>query len=99
MCGVSHMTIERAKGTCNNVTPATVTGRDGKTYSAKKAEPRVAVQRRAVEVALQEFGNLSSRAIAGMCGVSRRFVDGMRPTGGNGAHLRTGQDGKTYPAR
>lgn len=55
-------------------------------------------KRRAVEVALQEFGNLSSRAIADMCGVSNRFVSNMRPeTGVNGSHL-TGQDGKTYPS-
>lgn len=57
-------------------------------------------KRRCVEIALREFGKLSSRAIAEMCGVSDRFVDGLRPqSGANDSHVtRTGTDGKQYPA-
>jgi len=57
-------------------------------------------KRRAVEVALREFGNLSSRAIADMCGVSNHVVDRMRAdqVGQNPTSTVTGQDGKTYPA-
>jgi hypothetical protein len=58
-------------------------------------------KRRCVEIALAEFGNLSSRAIAGLCGVSHPFVDGMRPdkaleTVSNAT--RTTSDGRQYPA-
>lgn len=59
-------------------------------------------KRRCVEIALREFAGMSSRAIAGMCGVTQPFVDKMRPVpGDNDYHPgpRTGQDGKQYPAR
>jgi len=58
-------------------------------------------KRRCVEIALAEFGNLSSRAIAGLCGVSNRFVDGMRPDETLGTipnATRTTSDGRQYPA-
>lgn len=55
-------------------------------------------KKRCVEIALAEFGNLSSRAIAEMCGVSDRYVGRVRDvSGANNAHL-TGKDGKQYPA-
>ena len=53
-------------------------------------------KRRCVEIALREFGGMSDRAIAEMCGVSDRFVGNIRPEPtANGSQLRTGQDGKT----
>jgi len=59
-------------------------------------------KRRCVEVALQEFGGLSSRAIAEMCGVSNHMVDEIRPKamGENpNAQTRLTADGRQYPAR
>jgi hypothetical protein len=65
-----------------------------------------------VAIALREYPKLSDRAIAEMCAVSDRFVNDMRralspganyshlltPTGCNDYTLRTGRDGKQYPA-
>lgn len=58
-------------------------------------------KRRTVEIALREFPNLSSRALAQMCGVSNMLVDSIRPAQVKESFTspRTGQDGKTYPAR
>ncbi len=49
---------------------------------------------------IREFPNLSSRAIAEMCGVSDRFVRDIRgdDAGAVKPHV-TGADGKQYPAR
>ncbi len=60
-------------------------------------------KRKAVSFALadEEWGKLSDRAIAEMCGVSHTFVTNTRrESAGNGLHLpesRTGKDGKSYP--
>jgi hypothetical protein len=58
-------------------------------------------KRRCVEIALREFPKLSSRAIAGMCGVDHKFVDSIRPkpTGDGRQSKRTGRDGKERPAQ
>ena len=57
-------------------------------------------KRRCVELALKEFGKLSSRAIADMCGVGDTMVESIRPqVQEKGTSTRTGKDGKTYPAR
>ncbi len=61
-------------------------------------------KRRCVEVALNEFGDMSSRAIAELCGVSNHMVDRERPqqVGQNPTSTEKptviGKDGKTYPA-
>ncbi|MBU2685880.1 MAG: ParB N-terminal domain-containing protein [Gammaproteobacteria bacterium] len=56
-------------------------------------------KRRSVEIALQEFGNMSSRAIAEMCGVSDFLVNTVKPQVlENSTSTVIGQDGKTYPA-
>ena len=56
-------------------------------------------KRRCVEIAVKEFGGLSSRAIAELCGVSNHFVDSIRPVEvGTVPTSRTGADGKQYPA-
>jgi len=57
-------------------------------------------KRRAVEVALREFGNLSSRAIAELCGVSHWIVQQQKNEVEESSTCLTvtGQDGKTYPA-
>lgn len=60
-------------------------------------------KRKAVSFALadEEWGKLSDRAIAEMCGVSDRFVNSLRKeSGANRSHLeesRIGKDGKSYP--
>jgi hypothetical protein len=57
-------------------------------------------KRRCVEIALREFGKMSSRAIAEMCGVSHTFVDATRPalaTVANAPTVTT-TDGRQYPA-
>ena len=52
-----------------------------------------------MEIAVKEFGGLSSRAIAELCGVSNHFVDSIRPVEvGTVPTCRTGTDGKQYPA-
>lgn len=57
-------------------------------------------KRRCVEIALREFANLSSRAIAEMCGVDDKTVAAVRGTGAEIPRLPvTGTDGKQYPAR
>lgn len=57
-------------------------------------------KRRCVEVALVEFSTLSSRAIAELCGVSHRFVDGIRPQVATVAtSTRIGRDGKPQAAK
>ena len=55
-------------------------------------------KRRAVEIALREFGKLSTAALSDLCGVSRPFVESLRPKDATVASLRTGADGKQYPA-
>ena len=55
-------------------------------------------KRRCVEIALREFANLSSRAIAEMCGVSDPFVNQIRQVQTVSTSQRTGSDGKQYPA-
>lgn len=56
-------------------------------------------KRRCVEIALREFPNLSSRALAELCGVGDRFVRDIRgdDAGAVKPHV-TGADGKRYPA-
>lgn len=68
-------------------------------------------KRRCVDIALREFGGMSSRAIAEMCGVSHTFVDAGRFYAATHAATEagkqvatvatsvTGADGKQYPAR
>ncbi len=56
-------------------------------------------KRRSVEIALREFGNLSSRAVADMCGVNDKTVKAVKNTCGISApDTILGQDGKAYPA-
>jgi len=58
-------------------------------------------KRRCVENALKEFGGLSSRAIAGLCGVSNDFVSRNRleqVSFNDTSPQVTGSDGKSYPA-
>jgi hypothetical protein len=53
-----------------------------------------------VTIALAEFPDLSSRAIAEMCGVAPNTVESARGSGAQIEHLpRTGADGKQYHAR
>ena len=58
-------------------------------------------KRRCVEIALREFGGLSSRAVAEMCGVSNHMVDDLRPKalGESPNATRTTTDGRQYPAK
>jgi hypothetical protein len=59
-------------------------------------------KRRCVEIALEEFPNLSSRAVAKMCGVGHEMVDAQRPPlaeTANAPATRTTSDGRQYPAR
>jgi hypothetical protein len=67
-------------------------------------------KRKCVEIALGEFGDLSDRALAEMCGVSNKTVAAAREQVGNfptsdifdpipqPAQTRKGRDGKEYPA-
>jgi len=58
-------------------------------------------RRRCVEIALAEFGNLSSRAIAGLCGVGDQLVRAIRPEDQvreSRTSTVTGTDGRQYPA-
>lgn len=52
---------------------------------------------------LREFPNLSSRALAQMCGVSHELVQQLRPVAlskiDNAPATRTTSDGRQYPAR
>jgi hypothetical protein len=58
-------------------------------------------KRRCVEIALAEFGDLSSRQIAVMCGVSNHMVDDARPVdvGKSPTPTRTDTLGRKQPAR
>ena len=58
-------------------------------------------KRRCVKIALREFGNLSSRAVAEMCGVSHMTVERARPEAlvKSDNATRTTTDGRQYPAR
>ena len=52
-------------------------------------------KRRCVELALKEFGKMSDRAIADMCGVSDPYVGSLRPQLQTvSSSKRTGKDGK-----
>ena len=57
-------------------------------------------KRRAVSVALAEFGGMSCRAVAEMCGVGNDLVQRIKPevTDSVTSPIVTGRDGKTYPA-
>ena len=61
-------------------------------------------KRRCVEIALKEFGGMSDRAIAEMCGVTQPFVGKIRcqvitvMTSPAPTH-RIGKDGKSYPVK
>ena len=57
-------------------------------------------KRRAVEIAIHEFPKVSTAVLASMCGVSRPFVDSMKPQDATVASSTvTGADGKQYPAK
>lgn len=57
-------------------------------------------KRRCVEIALAEFPKLSTAKLSKLCGVSRPFVESLRPQDATVASSpRTGSDGKQYPAR
>lgn len=61
-------------------------------------------KRRCVEVALREFKDLSSRALAEMCGVGHELVEASRQiqlaeSANSQAKCRTGRDHKSYPVR
>ena len=56
-------------------------------------------KRRCVEIALKEFGKLSSRAIADMCGVSNNFISEIRQVSSDDTSRSIiGRDGKQYPS-
>ena len=55
-------------------------------------------KRRCVEIALKEFGGLSSRAIAELCGVGADMVIAHRPLSESDNATRTTSDGRQYPA-
>lgn len=58
-------------------------------------------KRRCVEIALKEFGKLSSRAIASMCGVGDQLVGAIKSEDQvreSRTSTVTGKDGKSYPA-
>jgi len=55
-------------------------------------------KRRCVEIALKEFGKLSSRAIAELCGVSHPFVDGLRDVETVSTSTRVDTMGRNQPA-
>ncbi len=57
-------------------------------------------KRRCVEIALAEFGDLSSRQVAIMCGVSNHMVDDARPedVGKSPTSTRTDTMGRKQPA-
>jgi hypothetical protein len=57
-------------------------------------------KRRAVEIAAREFPDLSSRAIAELCGVGDQMVGAVRDqVRDSRASTVKGADGKTYPAK
>jgi hypothetical protein len=57
-------------------------------------------KRRAVEVALAEWPDLSSRSLADLCGVSHEFVQQVRDQVSTvDTSTRKGADGKQYPAQ
>ena len=56
-------------------------------------------KRRCVEIAVKEFGGLSSRAIAELCAVGHQLVDQVRgPLDESSNATRTTSDGRQYPA-
>jgi hypothetical protein len=73
--------------------------------SAKVSNPAtsylVSAWRRCVEIALAEFGGMSSRAVAQMCGVSHTTVQRMmpEPLEQSSNATRTTSDGRQYPAQ
>ena len=56
-------------------------------------------KRRCIEIALREFGDLSSRAIADKCGVGHQLVLQVRQVDEASTSKVTGADGKSYPAK
>lgn len=57
-------------------------------------------KRRKVNAALREYPTLSNNEIAAICGVSESLVRGIRDRfAKNEPAVRTGADGKQYPAR
>jgi hypothetical protein len=57
-------------------------------------------KRRAVQVALEQWPDLSSRALGELCGVSHEFVQAMRHVSTvDTSATRKGADGKQYPAK
>jgi hypothetical protein len=57
-------------------------------------------KRRAVQVALEQWPDLSSRALGELCGVSHEFVQAMRHVSTvDTSATRRGADGKQYPAK
>jgi len=60
-------------------------------------------KRKAVEVALREWADLSDRQIANLCGVGYTLVASVRktqvPFSGTSSETRTGADGKSYPVK
>ncbi len=53
-------------------------------------------KRHCVEVACEQFSELSNRAIAELCKVSYQMVNDHRPEVTNSVTCRTGRDGKSY---
>ena len=63
--------------------------------NATHGKPRTqADKRRAVELALKEFPELSSRQLGSLCNVSHNLVESVRATGINASSVRVGADGK-----
>ena len=81
------------RGVSETDTPATRTDSIGRT------RPTSYATRKPVELAVKEFGGLSSRAIAELCGVSDPFVgqirEALQPVSNA---TRTTSDGRQYPA-
>ena len=55
-------------------------------------------KRRCVEIALEEFSNMSGREMARMCGVDNAFVTAFVEESGVDRQHVVGKDGKSYPA-
>ena len=109
-CSIGYVNKQRKHLFTSENLPDKVTGKDGKQYPTSYSKPETTEVNHEQttteqanpprpEIALQEFGNLSSRAIAEMCGVNDKTVKAVKDTCGISAPENvTGQDGKTYPA-
>ncbi|HXU18700.1 MAG TPA: ParB N-terminal domain-containing protein [Terriglobales bacterium] len=92
--GVKQVPVEITDGTCQEAI------RFALGANAHHGLPRTNEdKRKAVELALAEFPDLSDRGVADICAVSDKLVAAVRkPAGEDRQALRVGRDGKHYPA-